>query len=116
MHCFGITAVVTVIWVLFGYSMAFDSTGMTSSGLNLHSFVGGLNKVMFLNGIGPETMSGSIPEVLFFVFQLTFAIITPWTYCRWRLAERMKVLSRPAFHGFMDNFCLFPDCTYGLGR
>lgn len=106
MHCFGITAVVTVIWVLYGYSMAFDSAGMAAGEINIHSFVGGLNKVM-LKGIGPDTMSGSIPEVLFFVFQLTFAIITPGLIVG-AFAERMKFSAVLVFTALWITFVYFP--------
>ena len=45
MQCFTLTGLVTIIWVVVGYSLAFDTTGMVSGKLNLHSFVGGLGKV-----------------------------------------------------------------------
>ena len=67
MHCFGITAVVTVIWTLFGYSLAFTSG---------NPYIGGLSKAL-LSGVTGNHLSGTIPELAFFVFQMTFAIITP---------------------------------------
>jgi Amt family ammonium transporter len=76
MQCFVLTALVTVLWLVYGYSLAFDSTGMQAGVTSLHSFVGGLSK-LFLSGVGVDTLSGTIPETLFFAFQLTFAIITP---------------------------------------
>jgi Amt family ammonium transporter len=76
MQCFVLTALVTVLWLVYGYSLAFDGTGMQAGVTTLHSFVGGLGKV-FLAGVGVDTLSGTIPEALFFAFQLTFAIITP---------------------------------------
>ena len=88
MQCFMITAVVTVIWTIVGYSLAFDTTGMVAGEWNLHAFVGGLNK-SFLSGITPDTLSGTIPELVFFVFQLTFAVITPGLFIG-AFAERMK--------------------------
>jgi len=88
MQCFAVTAVVTIIWTVVGYSLAFDSTGMVANEWNLNAFVGGFDKV-FLNGITPDTLSGSIPELVFFVFQLTFAIITPGLFIG-AFAERMK--------------------------
>ena len=88
MQCFMITAVVTVIWTIVGYSLAFDTTGMVAGEWNIHAFVGGLNK-SFLSGITPDTLSGSIPELVFFVFQLTFAVITPGLFVG-AFAERMK--------------------------
>ncbi len=88
MQCFMITAVVTVIWTIVGYSLTFDTTGMVAGEWNIHAFVGGLNK-SFLSGITPDTLSGTIPELVFFVFQLTFAIITPGLFVG-AFAERMK--------------------------
>lgn len=88
MQCFMITAVVTVIWTVIGYSLTFDTVGMVPGEWNIHAFVGGLNKT-FLSGITPDTLSGSIPELVFFVFQLTFAIITPGLFIG-AFAERMK--------------------------
>jgi Amt family ammonium transporter len=67
MQCFALTGVITVLWLAFGYSLAFDEGS---------SVIGGLGKT-FLRGITADTMWGSIPEVLFFSFQMTFAIITP---------------------------------------
>ncbi|TFG75504.1 MAG: ammonium transporter [Thermodesulfobacteriales bacterium] len=88
MQCFAVTAVVTIIWTVVGYSLAFDTTGMVAGEWNIHAFVGGLDK-LFLQGIRPDTMSGSIPELSFFAFQLTFAIITPGLFIG-AFAERMK--------------------------
>ena len=70
MHCFGIACLMSVLWLAFGYSIAF---GAGTSG-----YWGGLSH-MFLNGVDSSTLrSGTtLPEVLFFAFQMTFAIITP---------------------------------------
>lgn len=88
MQCFTVTAVVTIIWTVVGYSLAFDTTGMVPGEWNIHAFVGGIDKA-FLHGITPDTLSGSIPELVFFAFQLTFAIITPGLFIG-AFAERMK--------------------------
>ncbi|WP_417496856.1 ammonium transporter [Maricaulis sp.] len=69
MQSLGATAAVTVLWALIAYSLAFSDGG------GLNTFVGGLSRIG-LTGITPETMSGDLPENLFFIFQLTFAIIT----------------------------------------
>jgi Amt family ammonium transporter len=50
MQCFAITALMTVLWTVYGYSLAFDTTDMTKEAINLATFVGGLSK-MFLNGV-----------------------------------------------------------------
>ena len=68
MHCYAIACLMSILWLAFGYSIAF---GSGTSG-----FWGGLDKV-FLNGVTADSLSGSLPEILFFAFQMTFAIITP---------------------------------------
>ena len=79
MHCFGIAALITVLWTVFGYSLAFTAN---------NPFIGGLSK-SFLIGVTVDSLSGTIPELLFFVFQMTFAIITPGLFVG-AFAERMK--------------------------
>ena len=106
MQCFSITAVVTVIWTFFGYSMAFDTTGMVAGEVGTNAFVGGFSKA-FLNGVGIDTLSGTIPEVLFFAFQLTFAIITPALIIG-AFAERMKFSAMLLFTALWVIFCYFP--------
>ncbi len=106
MQCFSITAVVTVIWTFFGYSMAFDTTGMVAGELGVNAFVGGFSKA-FLTGVGIDTLSGTIPEVLFFAFQLTFAIITPGLIIG-AFAERMKFSAMLLFSALWVIFCYFP--------
>ena len=78
MQCFALTGLITILWGFFGYSLAFDTTGMVEKTTNLNSFVGGMGKA-FLRGINAETiLSGStIPETVFIMFQLTFVITTP---------------------------------------
>ena len=68
MHCYMIACLMSVLWLVVGYSIAF---GPGESGL-----WGGLDR-MLLNGVTAESLSGTLPEVLFFAFQMTFAIITP---------------------------------------
>jgi Amt family ammonium transporter len=70
MQCFAITCVVTLAWVVVGYSLAFGDGG------SLNAWYGGFGK-SFLAGIDVKTVKGSIPETLFAMYQLTFAIITP---------------------------------------
>ncbi len=72
MQCFAITALVTVLWVAFGYSLVF--TPNPSHAVN--GFIGGLGKAL-LSGVTRDSLSGTIPETVFAMFQLTFAIITP---------------------------------------
>jgi len=70
MQCVSIAALMSVLWLVAGYSIAFGDGG------GGNAVWGGLGK-MFLAGIGPDTLAGTLPEVLFFAFQMTFAIITP---------------------------------------
>ncbi|WP_293449742.1 ammonium transporter [Planktotalea sp.] len=67
MHCYAIACLMSVLWLAFGYSIAFGDA---------NAYWGGLGK-MFLIGVTADTLAGTIPEVLFFAFQMTFAIITP---------------------------------------
>jgi Amt family ammonium transporter len=68
MHCFSIACLMSILWLVAGYSIAF---GPGESG-----FWGGLGKA-FLNGVDADSLAGTLPEILFFAFQMTFAIITP---------------------------------------
>jgi len=95
MQCFAITGLVTVLWTLFGYSIAFDTTGMEAGTLNMMSIFGGMGKA-FLAGVTLETYTGSIPEPVFVTFQMTFAIITPALIVG-AFAERMKFSSMLVF-------------------
>jgi len=70
MQCFAITCIVTLAWVVVGYSIAFGDAG------SLNHWYGGFGK-SFLSGIEVKTVKGSIPETVFAMYQLTFAIITP---------------------------------------
>ena len=79
MQCFAIAGIVSILWLVVGYSLAFG-TG--------NAWIGDFSKVM-LAGIGRETLSGGIPESLFMLFQMTFAIITPALIIG-GFAERMK--------------------------
>jgi len=67
MNCFAIAATVSILWFVVAYSIAFGDG---------NAWWGGLGK-SFLAGVGVDTVSGTIPESLFFMFQMTFAIITP---------------------------------------
>ncbi len=67
MQCFAIACLMSVLWLAVGYSIAFGDG---------NAFWGGLGKA-FMIGIDGDTLSGTIPEILFFAFQMTFAVITP---------------------------------------
>ena len=68
MQCFAIACLASVLWLVVGYSLAFDET--------VGGFVGGVGKAFFA-GVTADAMSGTIPEIVFAVFQMTFAVITP---------------------------------------
>ncbi len=67
MQCFALCCIVSLVWLVFGYSAAFDEG---------NGFIGGLSKA-WLRGVEVDTVSGVVPETVFVMFQLTFAIITP---------------------------------------
>jgi len=109
MQCFAITALATIIWVVIGYSLAFANMGSQAEGmLNLGSFVGGLGKA-FLKGVTPESLSGTFPENIFVMFQLTFFIITPALICG-AYAERMKFSAMLVFTGLWLLLAYAPIC------
>jgi Amt family ammonium transporter len=88
MQCLVLTALLSVVWLVAGYSLAFDTTGMVKDQVGLNAFIGTTAKAM-MQGITGDTLSGSIPEVLFAAFQMTFAVITPALMIG-AFAERMK--------------------------
>ena len=70
MHCFAICCVASLLWLLVGYSFAFGDGG------SANAVFGGFGKTLLL-GVGADALWGTIPETVFFMFQMTFAIITP---------------------------------------
>ena len=108
MQCFALTALITIIWVLVGYSLAFDTTGMQAGVTNIHSFIGGLSKAA-ASGISADSLSGTIPETVFLTFQMTFAIITP-ALMAGAFAERMKFSAMIVFMGFWSILVYAPIC------
>ena len=66
-QCFSIACLASIIWLVCGYSLSFSGEG---------SYIGDLSKI-FLRGVGTSTESGNLPEDVFFMFQMTFAVITP---------------------------------------
>lgn len=105
MHSLSAVALVSVLWVVIGYSLAFGS----GEG-GIYQFVGGLDKVM-LSGIAPSTLSGTIPESLFMVFQMTFAIITV-AIMAGSFAERMKYSAFMLFSGLWVLAVYAPICHW----
>ena len=85
-HSFVAAAIVSITWVVIGYSLAFGEG---------NAFIGGLDKIM-LSGITTDALTGTIPEILFVIFQMTFAIITV-AIITGSIAERMKFSAFVAF-------------------
>jgi Amt family ammonium transporter len=88
MQCFAIGAISSILWLIVGYSIAFGEG---------NGFIGDFSKVM-MHGIGKDVLSGDIPESLFMLFQMTFAVITPALIIG-GFAERMKFSSVLLFSG-----------------
>jgi Amt family ammonium transporter len=82
MQCFALTALMSLLWAIYGYSLA------STDGGSLNQWIGGLDK-LFLAGVTVDAMQGTIPESVFMTFQMTFAIITPALIVG-AFAERMK--------------------------
>ena len=108
MQCFVSACAMTIVWIGWGYSLAFDTTGMEGGTTNLHSFVGGASK-LFLSGVGVDSMSGTIPETVFITFQMTFAIITPALIVG-AFAERMKFSAMLLFSVLWSTIVYAPIC------
>jgi Amt family ammonium transporter len=102
MQCFALTCLVSIMWVVVLYSMAFGDGG------SLNSIIGGFDKI-FMTGITNESLSGDIPETVFSMFQLTFAIITPALIVG-GFAERMKFSSMLLFSTLWMLFVYAPIC------
>ena len=102
MQCFSLACLVSIMWVAFLYSLAFSDGGL------LNSYIGGLDN-SFLAGLSASSMSGDIPETVFVMFQLTFAIITPALIVG-GFAERMKFSSMFIFSFFWMILVYAPIC------
>jgi Amt family ammonium transporter len=109
MQCFAITGLISILWVIYGYSMAFDTAGMEKGVLNFNSFVGGFSKA-FLSGVTPANLTSAtalFPEAVFITFQMTFAIITPALIVG-AFAERMKFSAMLVFMGIWFTLVYAP--------
>lgn len=104
MQCFAITCLITVLWMAIGYSLAFDSGT---------AIVGGFGKI-FLSGLTVDAMSGTIPESVFMVFQMTFAIITP-ALITGAFADRMKFSALLIFVALWSILVYSPVCHWVWG-
>ncbi|MBL6936083.1 MAG: ammonium transporter [Alphaproteobacteria bacterium] len=100
MQVFAVCCLMTVLWMVAGYSLAFSEGG---------AYVGDLSKAM-LSGLTLDAMSGTIPESLFMVFQMTFAIITPALIVG-AFADRMKFSAMLLFTGIW-MLCIYAPITH----
>lgn len=99
MQCFAICCIVSVVWVIYGYSLAFTGSG---------SIIGGTD-AFFLSNLTRESASGTLPESLFIVFQMTFAVITPALVVG-AFAERMKFGAMCIFTVLWVTLVYLPAC------
>ena len=107
MQCFAITCMVSILWLAGVYSFIFADGG------DLQKLIGGVSKV-FLPGIGTGSMTGDIPESVYFMFQMTFAIITPALIVG-AFAERMKFSAMLWFSGLWLVIVYMPVCHWIWG-
>lgn len=108
MQCFAITCLVSLLWLAGVYSFVFADGG------NWQAWIGGASKV-FLPDVGIQNLTGDIPEVVFFMFQMTFAIITP-TLIVGGFAERMKFSAMLWFSGLWLIVVYMPICHWIWGN
>lgn len=101
MQCFAIACLITVLWIVYGYSLAFSGGG---------DFIGNLDKA-FLSGVTRDSLSGTLPETVFVMFQLTFAIITPALIVG-AFAERMKFSAMLLFSAIWFTIVYAPVCHW----
>ena len=104
MQCFAIAGLVSILWAVYGYSLAFDEG---------NPFVGGLAKT-FLSGVTVDAMRGTIPETVFVAYQMAFAIITPALIVG-AFAERMKFSAMLLFMVLWLTLCYAPVCHWVWG-
>jgi Amt family ammonium transporter len=105
MQCFAIAVVVSILWLLVGYSIAF--------GPSESAYWGGLSKAMF-SGVVVDSLSGDIPETVFASFQMTFAIITPALIVG-AFAERIKFSAMLLFSALWTLIVYFPVANWVWG-
>ena len=107
-QCFALTAHMSVLWFLCGYSLSFSEVGMKEGATTLASFIGGLDKVG-LAGVSMSSVAGTIPEALWVLYQMTFAIITPALMIG-AIVERMKFNAVMWFCTLWMFAVYFPAC------
>ena len=108
MQCFALTALMSVLWFVVGYTLAFGSSGVEQG-----PWIGDLGN-LFLAKVTMDSMSGSIPETLFVMFQLTFAVITPALIVG-GFAERMRFSAMLIFSSLWLVLVYAPICHWVWG-
>ncbi len=108
MQCFSLTALMSVLWFVLGYTLAFGSSGVEQG-----PWIGDLGN-LFLAKVTMDSMSGSIPETLFVMFQLTFAVITPALIVG-GFAERMRFSAMLIFCSLWLVLVYAPICHWVWG-
>ena len=104
--CFAIACLMSVLWMVYGYSIAFTESSM-------NAYIGGFSKAMFA-GVTSESLTGTIPEWVFITFQMTFAIITPALIIG-AFVERIKFSALLWFIGLWGTFVYFPVAHWVWG-
>ena len=107
MQCFTIACIVSILWVIYGYSLSFGDGG------SMNAWIGGLDNA-FLANVARDSLSGTLPESVFVMFQMTFAIITPALIIG-GFAERMKFSSMLLFSVIWVSVVYFPVCHWVWG-
>jgi Amt family ammonium transporter len=105
MQCFAIAVVISILWLVVGYSIAF--------GPSESAYWGGLSKALF-SGVNIDSMSGDIPETVFASFQMTFAIITPALIVG-AFVERIKFSAMLLFTSLWTLIVYFPIANWVWG-
>jgi Amt family ammonium transporter len=106
MQCFAITCLASLIWFTYGYGLAFGDGG------SMQKWIGNLD--LFMSGVGRDSLSGTIPETVFAMFQMTFAIITPALVVG-GFAERMKFSAMLWFSALWLTLVYLPVCHWVWG-
>jgi Amt family ammonium transporter len=107
MQCFAITCLASVIWFAYGYNLAFGDGG------SMNQWMGGFDH-LFMSNVGRDSLSGTIPETVFAMFQMTFAIITPALVVG-GFAERMKFSAMLWFSALWLTVVYAPVCHWVWG-
>ena len=107
MQCFAITCLASVIWFAYGYNLAFGDGG------SMNQWMGGFGN-LFMSNVGRDSLSGTIPETVFAMFQMTFAIITPALVVG-GFAERMKFSAMLWFSAIWLTVVYAPVCHWVWG-